>query len=67
MKAEHHPTLELTLQVARDGNWQKVWDHALDHGPIRMKHMTALFRLMTHPSLERIPVWSMDVRVYQKT
>ena len=49
MKAEHHPTLELALQVARDGSWLKVWDHGLDHGPTGMKHLTALFRLMTLP------------------
>ena len=43
MKAEHHPTLELTLQVAGDGSWLKVWDHALDRGPIGTKHLTAIF------------------------
>ena len=55
MKAEHHPTLELTLRVARNGSWLKVWDHALDHGPIGTKHLTAIFRLMTQPTFGTHP------------
>ena len=38
MKAEHHPTLELALQVARDGSWLQI----RDHGPTGTKHLTAL-------------------------
>ena len=55
MKAEHHPTLELTLQVARIGSWLKVWDHALDHGPIGMKQHTAICRVMTQPTFGTRP------------
>ena len=55
MKAEHHPTLELTLRVARNGSWLKVWDHALDHGPIGTKHLTAIFRVMTQPTFGTRP------------
>ena len=55
MKAGHYPTIVLALRVARDRSWLKVWDHALDHGPIGTKHLTAIFRVMTQPTFGTRP------------
>ena len=56
MKAEHHPTLELALQVARDGTNQGPWTYRNE-----ASDSTSSLGWWHSPSLECIP---MDVRVY---